>query len=124
MTTIGIIGSGHVGSSLATAALAHGYAVVIATAQGPASLASLVRELGSGARAGTPAEAAAAGELAIVAIPLAGAARLPADELAGKVVLVTTNYFPQRDGPVADLDTGTTTVPGVFQARLPSSDER
>jgi hypothetical protein len=62
MTTIGIIGSGHVGSSLATAALAHGYAVVIANAQGPASLASLVREL-------------------------------------GKVVLVTTNYFPPTRRP-------------------------
>ena len=118
---VGIIGGGHVGSSLARAAVAHGYDVVIANSGSPESLASLVRLLGPAARAATPAEAAAAGDFAIVATPLAAASSLPAAALAGKVVLVTTNYFPQRDGPVAELDRGATTVPGLFQARLPSS---
>ncbi|HEX6450715.1 MAG TPA: NAD(P)-binding domain-containing protein [Trebonia sp.] len=121
MATIGIIGSGHVGSNLARTAIAHGYAVVIANARGPASLAGLARELGPAARAATPAEAAAAGEFAIIAIPLSGARQLPADALPGKVVIVTTNYFPQRDGPVANLDNGTATVPGIFQTLLPAS---
>jgi 8-hydroxy-5-deazaflavin:NADPH oxidoreductase len=121
MTTIGIIGSGHVGASLARAAIAHGYAVVIANSTGPASLASLVRELGPQASAATLAEAAAAGDFAIIAIPLSGAGQLPAGALAGKVVLVTANYFAQREGPVADLDDGKATVPGLFQAQLPGS---
>ena len=71
MTTFAIIGSGHVGSNLAKAAIAHGYDVVLSNSQGPDSLAGLVKELGSRASAATPAEAAAAGDFAIVAIPLA-----------------------------------------------------
>jgi len=57
MTTIAIIGSGHVGSNLAKAAIAHG-------------------------------------------------------PLAGKVVIATINYFPQRDGHYPELDSGAATVPG------------
>jgi nucleoside-diphosphate-sugar epimerase len=45
MTTIGIIGTGHVGSSLAKAAVAHGYEVVISNSKGPQTLAGLVAEL-------------------------------------------------------------------------------
>jgi 8-hydroxy-5-deazaflavin:NADPH oxidoreductase len=55
MTTIGIIGSGHVGGSLAKAAIAHGYDVVLSNSQGPDSLAGLVRDLGPHARAATRA---------------------------------------------------------------------
>ena len=39
MTTIGILGSGHVGSNLARAAIVHGYDVVLSNSQGPESLA-------------------------------------------------------------------------------------
>jgi len=121
MTTIGIIGSGHVGSNLAKAALAHGYDVVVSNAQGPASLASLVAELGRHARADTPPQAAAAADFAIVAVPFAGVGEVPVEPLAGKVVIATTNYFAQRDGPVAPIDNGITTAPGVLQAHLPAS---
>jgi 8-hydroxy-5-deazaflavin:NADPH oxidoreductase len=51
MTTIAIIGSGHVGSNLAEAAVAHGYDVVLSNSQGPDSLTGLVSELGPGANA-------------------------------------------------------------------------
>jgi 8-hydroxy-5-deazaflavin:NADPH oxidoreductase len=61
VTTIGIIGSGHVGSNLARAAIAHGYDVALSNSQGPESLASLVTELGRKATAATRAQAAAAG---------------------------------------------------------------
>jgi 8-hydroxy-5-deazaflavin:NADPH oxidoreductase len=121
MTTIGIIGGGHVGSSLARAAMAHGYDIVISNAQGPDSLAGLVQDLGPGARAATPAEAAAAGDFVIIAIPITTVSRLPADALAGKVVIATVNYFPQRDGPIAEIDSGAETVPGFVQAHLPAS---
>jgi 8-hydroxy-5-deazaflavin:NADPH oxidoreductase len=87
MTTIGILGSGHVGSNLAKAAIAHGYDVVLSNTQGPDSLAGLVKELGP---------------------------------LAGKVVIATVNYFPQRYGHVPGID-GTTTAPGLLQAHLPAS---
>jgi 8-hydroxy-5-deazaflavin:NADPH oxidoreductase len=121
MTTIGIIGSGHVGSSLAKAAIAHGYDVVLSNSQGPDSLTSLVAELGPGARAATPAEAAAACDFAIVAIPITTVSQVPVEPLAGKVVIATINYFPQRDGHIAEIDDGTTTAPGILQAHLPTS---
>jgi 8-hydroxy-5-deazaflavin:NADPH oxidoreductase len=121
MTTIGIVGSGHVGGNLAKAAIAHGYDVVISNSQGPDSLAGLVADLGPEARAATPEEAAAAGDFAIVAIPITSVSQVPVEPLAGKVVIATINYFPQRDGPISEIDDGTTTAPGVLQAHLPTS---
>jgi 8-hydroxy-5-deazaflavin:NADPH oxidoreductase len=121
MTTIGIIGSGHVGSNLAKAAIAHGYDVVLSNSQGPDSLAGLVHDLGPHARAATPEQAAAAGDFAIVAIPLATIDQVPVEPLAGKVVIATINYFPGRLGHVAEIDNGTTTAPGLLQAHLPTS---
>jgi predicted dinucleotide-binding enzyme len=121
MTTIGILGSGHVGTSLARAAIAHRYDVVLSNTGGPASLTALVGELGPHASAATPAAAAAAADFAIVAIPLTGVDQVPVAPLAGKVVITTINYFPQRFGRVPAIDDGTTTAPGLLQAHLPDS---
>ena len=121
MTTIAIIGSGHVGSNLAKAAIVHGYDVVLSNSQGPDSLAGLVSELGPRASAATPAEASAAGDFAIVAIPLTTIDQVPVEPLAGKVVIATINYFPERLGHVPEIDGGITTAPGLLQAHLPAS---
>jgi 8-hydroxy-5-deazaflavin:NADPH oxidoreductase len=121
MTTIGIIGSGHVGSNLAQAAIAHGYDVVLSNSQGPDTLSGLVKGLGPNASAATPAEAAAEGDFAIVAIPITTIDQVPVEPLAGKAVLATINYFPQRDGHFPEIDNGTTTAPGLLQAHLPTS---
>jgi 8-hydroxy-5-deazaflavin:NADPH oxidoreductase len=121
MTTIGIIGSGHVGSNLARTAIAHGYDVVLSNSQGPGTLVGLVKDLGPNARAAAPAEAAAEGDFAIVAIPITTVDQVPVEPLAGKVVIATINYFPQRDGHFPEIDNGTTTVPGLLQAHLPTS---
>jgi 8-hydroxy-5-deazaflavin:NADPH oxidoreductase len=121
MTTIGIIGSGNVGSSLGRTAIDHGHDVVLSNSQGPGSLAALVTELGPRARAATPEEAATAGDIVIVAIPLTAVGQVPVDPLAGKVVIATINYFPQRFGRIADIDNGTTTAPGILQTHLPAS---
>jgi predicted dinucleotide-binding enzyme len=121
MTTIGIIGSGHVGSNLAKAAIAHCYDVVLSNSQGPDSLAGLVSELGPHARAATPEQAAVAGDFAIVAIPLTGIGQVPAEPLARKVVIATVNYFPSRLGRIAEIDNGKITAPGLLQAHLPMS---
>ncbi len=121
MTIIGIIGSGHVGGNVAKAAIAHGYDVVLSNSQGPDSLAGLVAELGPNARAATPEEAAEAGDFVIVAIPVTTVDQVPVGPLAGKVVIATINYFPQRDGHIAAIDNGTMTTPGILQAHLPTS---
>jgi predicted dinucleotide-binding enzyme len=87
----------------------------------PDSLAGLVAELGPKARAATPEEAAAAADFAIVAIPITTVGQVPVEPLAGKVVIATINYFPQRNGHIAAIDNRTTTAPGILQAHLPAS---
>jgi predicted dinucleotide-binding enzyme len=69
MTTIGVIGAGEVGSAVARAIITHGYKVVIANSREPETLKALVDELGPGARAATGAEAAAAGNFVVIAVP-------------------------------------------------------
>jgi hypothetical protein len=121
MKTIGLIGAGHIGSQVARLALAHDYAVVISNSRGPETLAALVAELGPGARAATPAEAGNAGDLVVVSVPLKNYRDVPVGPLAGKVVIDTNNYYPQRDGRIAELDNESTTTAELLQSHLPTS---
>ena len=77
MTTIGIIGAGNIGSQLARLAVRNGHQVVIANSRGPETLTDLVTELGDSARAATRDEAAAAGEIVVVTVPLAAIETIP-----------------------------------------------
>jgi predicted dinucleotide-binding enzyme len=121
VTTIGIIGAGEVGSQLARAAIATGYQVVMANSRGPQTLAELVAELGPAARAARPAEAAAAGDFAILAYPYRPTDTPPVPELAGKIVLDTNNYMLWRDGHFPPVDAGRATVHELRQQQLPTS---
>ena len=121
MTTIGIIGAGHIGTAVAKLAIAQGYDVVISNSRGPETLGDLVAELGPQARAATAAEAAASGEFAVVTVPLKAYRDVPVAELAGKIVFDTNNYYWERDGHIAELDSGEATTAGLLQAHLPES---
>jgi 8-hydroxy-5-deazaflavin:NADPH oxidoreductase len=121
MTTIGFIGSGNIGSQLARLAVQHGYDVVMSNSRGPATLTSLVEELGPHATAGTAQHAATAGDIVVVTTPLAAIPTVPVEALDGKVVIDTNNYYPQRDGQIAELDDESTTVSELLQAHLPGS---
>ncbi len=121
MTTLGIIGSGNIGSNVAKAAIAAGYDVVMANSRGPATLVDLVNDLGPKATAATPEEVAEAAELVLVAIPLSKIDQLPAEALAGKVVMDANNYYPQRDGRIMDLDVNIATTTELLQRQLPQS---
>jgi predicted dinucleotide-binding enzyme len=121
MSTIGLIGAGHIGSQLARLAVAHGYDVVISNSRGPETLAPLVAELGPKARAATPADAAQAGEIVVVTIPLKNYTAVPIEPLKGKIVIDTNNYYPQRDGHIAALDDGSTTSAELLQRHLTGS---
>ena len=70
MTTIGIIGAGHIGSQIARLAVANDYNVVISNSRGPETLSALIAELGPKARAATAVEAAKAGDIVVVSVPL------------------------------------------------------
>jgi predicted dinucleotide-binding enzyme len=121
MKTIGLIGAGHIGSQVARLAVARGYSVVISNSRGPETLAPLVAELGPKARAATPAEAAKAGDIVVVTVPLKNYRQVPVEPLAGKVVIDTNNYYPQRDGNIPELDNESTTTAELLQAHLPAS---
>jgi 8-hydroxy-5-deazaflavin:NADPH oxidoreductase len=121
MTTWGFIGSGNIGSTVARLAVAAGHEVVMSNSRGPETLTALVAELGPGARAATAAEAARAGDVVVLTIPLKSYRDVPADALAGKVVIDTLNYYPQRDGQVAELDDESTTTAELVQAHLAQS---
>ena len=119
--TIGLIGAGHIGSQLARLAVQHGYEVVISNSRGPDTLNDLVRELGPRARAGTTEQAAAAGDIVVVTIPLKNISDVPVEPLAGKIVIDTGNYYPQRDGHIAELDSEEVTTSELLQRHLPAS---
>nr|WP_279526924.1 NAD(P)-binding domain-containing protein [Microbacterium sp. BK668] len=121
MTTLGIIGAGHIGSALARGLTARGYDVVIANSRGPETLSALVEELGPRARAGTAEDAAAAADVAVVTVPLKAYQDIPVAPLAGKIVLDTNNYYWERDGRIAELDDKRATTSGLLQEHLPES---
>ncbi|WP_114561240.1 NADPH-dependent F420 reductase [Desertihabitans aurantiacus] len=121
MSTLGLIGSGHIGSTVAKLAVDAGHDVVLSNSRGPETLADLVAELGPRARAATAAEAAAAGDLVVVTIPLKRYQQVPVEPLRGKVVIDTNNYYPQRDGQIPALDDGSTTSSELLAAHLPES---
>jgi predicted dinucleotide-binding enzyme len=119
--TIGLIGAGHIGSQLARLAVRNGYDVVVSNSRGPETLKELVSELGPRARAATAQQAAEAGDVVVVTIPLKNIKDVPAEPLAGKIVIDTNNYYPQRDGHIAELDEERTTTAELLQRHLSKS---
>src|SRR5215469_13672069 len=119
--TIGLIGAGHIGSQIARLAVANDYDVVISNSRGPGTLSTLAAELGPRARAATVVDAAKAGDIVVVSVPLKNYRAVPAEPLAGKIVIDTNNYYPERDGHILELDKESTTTSELLQAHLPTS---
>lgn len=115
---IGIIGSGNIGATTARLFAGAGHEVTIANSRGPASLTELVQDIGPQARAETVEDAARTGDVVLVAIPLRAYPDLPAEAFAGKVVIDANNYYPQRDGEIADLESGETTSSELLARHL------
>jgi predicted dinucleotide-binding enzyme len=116
-----MIGAGKIGTSVARAAVNAGYNVVLANSRGPESLTEVVAQLGPRARAATAHEAAEAGDLVLIAVPLHARESVPVEPLKGKVVIDANNYYPQRDGRIEALDTNASTTSELLQEHLPGS---
>ena len=116
---IGIIGAGFVGRAVAKQAIKAGHQVMLSNSRGPQTLFSLKPMIGC--ETGTATEAAIFGEIVVIAVPLTAIGQLPVAELAGKAVIDAVNYYPERDGQVAELDQQTTTTSEYLAGFLPQS---
>lgn len=100
---IGIIGTGHIGGTLASLWAKAGYELMISSRH-PEELRPLARSLGSKVHVGTPREAATFGNVVLISVPYGALPQVGRDlapELAGKIVLDTGNPYPRRDGEMA-----------------------
>jgi len=118
MATIGFIGSGKIGGTVARLAVTAGHEVIMSNSRGPETLGDLVAELGPLASAATSQEAGERGELVLVSIPLRAYSAVPAQPLVGKPVMDANNYYPQRDGHIAEIDDGSLTGCELLQRHL------
>lgn len=121
---IGVIGAGHIGKNLARLLAGAGHDVVISFSRDPDGLARIAEEIG--AAAGSPREAAAFGEVVVLAVPwdlvddalaLAGGP----EALAGTVVVDTTNQFGRVDGAFGVLDLGGVSAAAHNAAKAPGA---
>src|SRR2546423_11516801 len=116
---IGIIGAGNIGSALARQFAKAGHRVAIANSRGPQTLTQLVQSIPGDVRAVDARDAAEFGDVVIESVPLKNVVGLPADELAGKVVIDTANYYPGRDGDI-DFGGGSTSAAVPKQPSQPA----
>jgi len=116
---IGIIGAGYVGRSLAAAAVNAGHEAMLSNSRGPQSLYSesaIIR-----CKAGTTEEAAAFGDLVVVAVTMKHYKAVPVAPLEGKIVIDTNNYYGARDDGLPELASKSTTSSELLARHLPAS---
>jgi len=118
---IGIIGGGRMGQALATRCAIAGHQVTISNSRGPHTLAGVVAALEGNVRAGTVAQAVQFGEVVAIAIPLPAALDLPAAPFTGRIVLDATNYYPEPDRRLPELDADLTTSSELLASTLPGA---
>ncbi|MCX5207737.1 NADPH-dependent F420 reductase [Kitasatospora sp. NBC_00240] len=118
MPTLGIIGSGSMGTAIARLAVAADVKVAIANSRGPETLTALVSELGPLAGAGTVEQIAQDADLIVLAVPILAYRSVPAAPLRGHTVLDTSNYYPIRDGRIPELDSEKLTTSELVQQHL------
>src|SRR5262245_41065996 len=100
---IGIIGSGRIGGTLGEIWLKAGHEIMFSSLDLEHDKA-LAARLGGKARAGTPKEAAAFGDVILIAVPYAALPPLGRDLgglIKGKVVIDASNPIVARDGDMA-----------------------
>jgi predicted dinucleotide-binding enzyme len=118
---IGVIGAGHIGANAARLFVNAGHSVAIANSRGPETLDDLVEDLGDNATAATVADARDFGDVIFISIPLGKYTDLPTDGWDGKIVIDSNNYYPERDGQIAELDSGKATSSEMLLRHLPGA---
>jgi 8-hydroxy-5-deazaflavin:NADPH oxidoreductase len=117
---IGIVGSGHIGGTLGMLLGKAGYEIFYSSRH-PETLQDLVKATGPEARAGKVAEAIAFGDVIVLSLPMKAFTELDAatrEALKGKIVIDTSNPYPERDGKMAEEAKKEPCGSGSFVARL------
>jgi predicted dinucleotide-binding enzyme len=104
MATLGLIGSGNIGSTSSIWRSTPAWTSCSATRAGRRRFPTSSTSLGPQARAATPEQAAAAGDWVVVTIPVGAVETVPREPLAGKTVIDTGNYYAPRDGSIPELE--------------------
>ncbi len=116
---IGMRGAGLIAQAVATLARQKGHEVMLSNSRGPHTIGELAAALGC--QAGTAEEAAAFGDMVLVAIPFHACRTLSGVSLAGKVVMDACNHYPVRDGADPALDAMSDTSGEVLARQLPGA---
>ena len=101
--TIAVLGAGRVGTAVARQSLRAGFEVLIAASGDPADIELIASIMAPGARTVTAAEAAAAGDVVVLAIPLGKVTTLDPAMLDGKIVIDAMNFWAETDGVMPTL---------------------
>lgn len=104
---IGIIGAGNIGATIARKLAVRGHNIKIANSKGPDSIQELAKSIG--ATAVTKEEAVTGVDVVVLSIPFSSYSELGElfKEVADEVIIVdTSNYYPFRDGSIAEVDEG------------------
>ncbi len=115
---IGIIGAGNIGGNAAKLFAKAGHEIAIANSRGPKTLTELIAEIGGNAKAATVEDAVRFGHIVFVSIPLGKIQELPVSGFEGKIVIDSNNYYPDRDGQIAELDSGEKTSSELLAEHL------
>jgi predicted dinucleotide-binding enzyme len=116
---IGILGAGRLGLALATRLVLAGHEVMVSNSRGRDAVAEIANA--AGCLPDSAEEAAVHGDVAVISVPLRNFEHLLAWALAGRIVIDTCNYYPNRDGPRGDLERGEETTSGLLQKALPGA---
>ncbi|OGW50628.1 MAG: NADP oxidoreductase [Nitrospirae bacterium GWC2_57_9] len=117
---IGIVGSGRIGGNLGILLAKAGYEIFYSSRH-PDTLKDLVKAAGPKARAGNVAEAVSFGDVIVLSVPLMALEELDHKTkaaLKGKIVIDTSNPYPERDGEIAEEARREPDGMGTFVARL------
>jgi predicted dinucleotide-binding enzyme len=118
---LGIVGAGKLGTTLARAAIAAGYDVVMSASGPPDVIALTVDVLAPGARTATTEEVVSEADIIVLAVPTHRFRELPRDLFSGKILVDAMNYWEPVDGEDPELATAPEGTSVVVQERFPSA---